>query len=86
MTELRVDRVRLTVHGAEGQEHRLAPLGERTAAALQELLAERPLGSAQVAYLAPEPVELDLALVGDAEAARRLAEAVYSSLSIRLGP
>lgn len=86
MTELHVDRIRLTVHGAEGQEHRLAPLGERTAAALQGLLAERPLGSAEVAHLAPQPVELDLALTSDEEAARRLAEGIYSALALRLGP
>lgn len=88
---LTIDRIRIRIEDAGGQEHRLRAISARTATLLQELVQQRlveagvEVAGRSVGYLAAAPVRGDLMRETDEDVARRLAEAVYVALSTKLG-
>jgi predicted dinucleotide-binding enzyme len=86
---LTIDRLNMTFAEASGHEHRVRAISARAAALLQELVGQRllaagiDLGSRRIDHLAAGPVELDLGLASDEEAARRVAVAVCEVLVLR---
>ncbi len=81
MSELRIDRLRLTVRNGAGQEHRLEPVARLAAALLAERLASGPAAVAPAAHLVAAPVRVSLDGLSDQAAADRIASAWLAALT-----
>lgn len=88
---LAVERLRLRIEDAGGQEHRLRAISARTATILQELVQHRlveagiQVDARRLPELSAGAVKADLARETDDTVARRLAEASYLALTRALG-
>jgi hypothetical protein len=85
MSEWRIDRVRLRVDNAAGHEHRLEPLARLAAALVAERLArgpasDEPAPPSGAARLRAPSVRVNLAVMSDRAAARRIASAWLAAL------
>lgn len=88
---LAIERLRIRIEDAGGQEHRLRAISTRTAAILQELIQQRMVEAGieverrRIPQLSADSVRADLVREGDDVVARRLAEAAYLALATALG-
>jgi len=85
MSELRIDRLRVSVANAAGHEHRLEPITRQAATLLAERLARRrvaglPAAPSSASHLVAARVDVNLAETTDAEAADRIAGAWFTAL------
>lgn len=82
MFDLKIDRLRLNIDNAVGHEHRLQPIALRAVA----LLAARLDGPREISRdrwdtLAAEPVDLQLNVMSDEQAAESIATAWSNALT-----
>jgi len=82
MFDLKIDRLRLNIDNAVGHEHRLQPIALRAVA----LLASRLDGRGEISRdrwdtLAAEPVDLQLNVMSDEQAAESIATAWTNALT-----
>jgi hypothetical protein len=82
MFDLKIDRLRLNIDNAVGHEHRLQPIALRAVA----LLAARLDGSREISRdrwdtLAAEPVDLQLNVMSDEQAAETIASTWANALT-----
>jgi hypothetical protein len=82
MFDLKIDRLKLNIDNAAGNEHRIHPIALRAVA----LLAERLDGSAKLSRehwdtIAAEPVDLHLNVMSDEQAAEGIATAWANALT-----
>ncbi len=82
MFDLKIDRLRLNIGNAVGHEHRVQPIALRAVA----LLAERLDGAHSVSRdrfdtIAAEPVDLQLNVMSDEQAAEGIATAWANALT-----
>ena len=82
MFDLKIDRLRLNIDNAVGHEHRLQPIALRAVA----LLAARLDGPVDVSRdcwdtLAAEPIDLQLNMMSDEQAAESIASAWSNALT-----
>ena len=82
MFDLKIDRLRLNIDNAVGHEHRLQPIALRAVA----LLAARLDGRGEISRdrwdtLAAEPVDLQLNVMSDEQAAEGIATAWTNALT-----
>jgi hypothetical protein len=88
VNELTIDLLRLNLENGDGHEHRVGPIAERAAALFAEkaalslkLQASR---SAVFESLANEPIDLDLNVTSNEQAAGAIADAWLQALTLRL--
>jgi len=84
MFDLKIDRLRLNIDNATGHEHRLQPIALRAVALLAERLDGR--GGLEVSRdrwdtIAAEPVDLQLNVMSDEQAAEGIATAWANALT-----
>lgn len=89
MLELRIERLRLNIESAAGHEHRLQPIALRAVALLAEHLdgaggiGVNALSRKQFEALTAEPLDLQLNMMSDEQAAEGIAAAWADALSAR---
>lgn len=91
MFDLKIERLRLNIANAAGHEHRIEPIALRAVALLAERLdgprasANLPLAQRQWEALSTEPVDLQLNVMSDEQAAEGIANAWANALTARTG-
>ncbi len=91
MLDLKIDRLRLIIAGAAGQEHRLGPVAARAVALLADRLNgkddphEHYPNEGKTDTLTVPSVAIDWHTMDDEQAAGRLAEALLAALALKLG-
>jgi hypothetical protein len=90
MLDLKIDLLTLNIANAAGHEHRVQPIAAHAAALFAERLEERwanngaTRGAAALDSIAASPVSLNLAAMGDQEAASQIANAWLEALALKL--
>lgn len=84
MFDLKIDRLRLNIDNAAGHEHRIEPIARRAVALLAERLDSR--GGLDVSRdrwneIAADPVDLQLSVMSDEQAAEGIASAWANALT-----
>jgi hypothetical protein len=88
---LTIDRLRLTFANAAGHEHRVRAISARAAALMRELANQRLLEAGidleglSTERIQAAPIEIDLRLTAEEQAARRIAMAALNALLLQLG-
>jgi hypothetical protein len=88
MLDLKIERLRLNVANAAGHEHRLEPIALRAVALLAERMDAPPgigVSRNQWDLLNAEPVNLQLNMMSDEQAAEGIATAWANALTARTG-
>jgi hypothetical protein len=84
MYDLKIERLRLNIGNAAGHEHRLEPIALRAVALLAERLdGARTIGVNQWDELSAEPIDLQLNMMSDEQAAEGIATAWANALSVK---
>ncbi len=89
MVDLKIERLRLNIQDAAGHEHRLHPIALRAVALLAERLdgasgfGVNALSRRQVDALNADPVDLQLNMMSDEQAAEGIAAAWANALTAR---
>jgi hypothetical protein len=87
---LDIDRLAITFTGAAAEGHRAGAISARAAELLAALVGRRlddagdPLAALRLGRLTVPPLEIDLSLTGNEEAAARVAEAVDHALTAKM--
>lgn len=86
MFDLKIERLRLNIANAAGHEHRIQPIALRAVALLAERLDEpHRIAASQWEALNAEPVDLQLNVMSDEQAAEGIASAWANALTARTG-
>lgn len=89
MLDLKIERLRLNIENAAGHEHRIQPIALRAVALLGERLdGPRGIGARAVSgrqwdALNAEPVDLQLNMMSDEQAAEGIAESWANALTAK---
>ena len=81
MFDLKIDRLRLNIDNAAGHEHRLQPIALRAVALLAERLDGLAVSRDRWDTIAGEPVDLQLNVMSDEQAADGIATAWANALT-----
>lgn len=80
MVDLKIERLRLNIGNATGHEHRVEPIALRAVALLAERFDGPGLSRERFDTIAAEPVDLQLNVMSDEQAAEGIATAWANAL------